>query len=188
MADEEKKSSADSPEETRPPTEYVPGEAELLPESETVIDEAAKKLVEKSEEATDTPAVEAFDTAVTAVTEAIESVGGAPTSPAESQAHLEHSDTVEILGRQITVMGGIYTVVFGALAVLTVLEVLIGSLQGDWKVIPLMAIAIGKAALVVLFYMHLRTDSRIFALTLAVPLGIALLSILYVLAVPVTSY
>src|SRR5262245_5524149 len=148
MADEEKQSEAKSPEETRPPTEYVPGEAELLPESKTVIDEAAKELLEKSEELTDTPVVEAFDTAVTGVTDAIESIGGAPKNSAESEAHLEHSDTVEIFGRKITAPGGIYTVVFGALAALTVIEVMVGSLQGDWKAIPLMAMAISKAALV----------------------------------------
>lgn len=103
---------------------------------------------------------------------------------AQHDAHL--SDTVHLLGREITVQGGIYTVVFVALAVLTVIEVLLSELESD-IVIPLMlAIAVGKALLVVMFYMHLRTDSRIFALVLALPLGIALLSVMYLMAVPLS--
>ena len=45
---------------------------------------------------------------------------------AEAMAHEgeSHSNTVQLLGREITVEGGVYTVVFGALAVLTVIEVL----------------------------------------------------------------
>jgi cytochrome c oxidase subunit 4 len=101
-------------------------------------------------------------------------------------AHGDHvpSDTVELFGRTITVMGGIYTVVFGALAVLTLIEVLLGSLAGDWRIPILVAIAVCKAALVVLFYMHLRSDSRIFAIVLAIPLGIALVSMIFLLGVP----
>lgn len=109
-----------------------------------------------------------------------------PTGDSQHDDHL--SDTVHLMGREITVYGGIYTVVFAALAVLTVIEVLVGGFEGDWKTIPLLAIAVAKAVLVVYFYMHLRSDSRVFAFTLALPLGITLLSILYLLAVPVKGY
>jgi cytochrome c oxidase subunit 4 len=100
-----------------------------------------------------------------------------------------HSDTVEIMGRTITVMGGIYTVIFGVLAALTVIEVLVALVQ-----IPvitgalLLIMALVKATLVMLFYMHLKDDSRIFALALAVPGIITLLSILYLIAIPPTGY
>ncbi len=98
------------------------------------------------------------------------------------------SDTVVLLGRQFTIYGGIYTVVFIGLGILTVIEVMIGSLDIDWAIPLLLVLALTKAALVVLYYMHLRTDSRIFALALLVPLGMALLSVLYLLAVPPTGY
>ena len=42
----------------------------------------------------------------------------------DDHAHA-HSNTVAILGREITIEGGIYTVIFGALAILTLIEVLI---------------------------------------------------------------
>lgn len=107
-------------------------------------------------------------------------------NPDMPEEHQYHSDTVVILGREITVAGGIYTVVFFALGILTIIEVLLAELENE-IVIPLMlAIAAAKALLVVLFYMHLRTDSRLFALTLAIPLGIGLLSVMYLMAVPTT--
>jgi hypothetical protein len=40
----------------------------------------------------------------------------------------------------------------------------------------------------VLFYMHLREDNRLFALALILPLAIATLSALFLLAVPPSSY
>jgi cytochrome c oxidase subunit 4 len=98
-----------------------------------------------------------------------------------------HSDTVTlpVLGT-LTVAGGIYTVVFVALGVLTLIEVLIGGFpEGFVKIVALLAIAVLKALLVIIFYMHLRTDNRLFAVVLALPLVIVLLSILYLLAVPI---
>ena len=106
--------------------------------------------------------------------------------PAEvSRVHdNHHSDTVNLMGYEITVPGGIYTVVFAALGILTLIEVLIGSGDSSGLVVVLLAIAAAKAALVVLFYMHLRTDSRIFALVLLLPLAITLISVLYLLTTP----
>ncbi len=120
--------------------------------------------------------------------------GVSAAAEAKSEAHdLLHqeylSDEVELLGRRFSVPGGIYTVVFGALAVATLLEVIIFELPRGFFTIPLMlALALMKAVLVVLFYMHLRTDSRIFALTLLIPVGVALAATLYLLAVPPTGY
>lgn len=114
----------------------------------------------------------------------------AAADPHDLAAHREYlSDEVALLGRRFSVPGGIYTVVFGALAVATLVEVLIFELPRGFFTIPLMlSLALMKALLVVLYYMHLRTDSRIFALALLIPVGVALAATLYLLAVPPTGY
>ncbi len=88
------------------------------------------------------------------------------------------SDTVAILGQQFTIYGGIYTVVFIGLAILTGIEIAAGSIKASWTIPLLLVLALAKAALVVLYYMHLRTDSRIFSLVLLVPLGMARVGVL----------
>ncbi len=113
-----------------------------------------------------------------------------------------HSNTVRLLGREITVEGGVYTVVFGFLAILTVIEVLsaeflngaihdapssAASLQAI-KALLLLGIAIIKSSLVIWFYMHLRDEKRILAVVLLLPLLIATLSIMYLLAIPPIGY
>jgi caa(3)-type oxidase subunit IV len=73
-----------------------------------------------------------------------------------------------------------YWVVFGVLAIFTALEVLVGylaSLPQAIRVGLLIFLAIVKVALVLLYFMHLKFDSRLFALPFA--LGI-------ILAIPIT--
>jgi cytochrome c oxidase subunit 4 len=102
--------------------------------------------------------------------------------------------TLPFINKSVTVPGGVYTLVFGILTILTILEVFFGNFfRGrdeleTLKVIVLLAIAISKAVLVVLFYMHLKDDSRIFAAAVLLPLLITLLSLLYLLFVPPTGY
>ena len=113
-----------------------------------------------------------------------------------------HSNSVSLLGREITVEGGIYTVVFVGLAILTVIEVFSAeylkaaihdtpsdaeSLQAI-KAALLLGIAIVKSSLVIWFYMHLRDEKRILAVVLLLPLLIATLSIMYLLAIPPIGY
>jgi cytochrome c oxidase subunit 4 len=99
------------------------------------------------------------------------------------------SDTTTVLGREITVPGGIYTVVFGFLAAATVVEVLVGALPTGWfLILLLLVIATIKAILVVAYYMHLRTDSRLFTYVLLTPLGLAVIAALFLIAVPPTGY
>lgn len=103
-------------------------------------------------------------------------------------AHDHHSDTTILFGRELPYP--IYTVVFFALAILTFTEVILAELLSEIEVVKipiLLGIATAKALLVVIFYMHLKDDSRIFALTLAIPVGIALLSVFFLLSVPHTG-
>ncbi len=123
---------------------------------------------------------------------------------AESRRHDggHHSNTVRVLGREITVEGGIYTVVFGALALLTVIEVVsaeflkgaihdapsaAATLQAI-KAVLLLGIAIIKSSLVIWFYMHLREEKPLIAIVILLPLLIASLSIMYLLAIPPGGY
>lgn len=123
---------------------------------------------------------------------------------AEAMTHEgeHHSNTVRLLGREITVEGGVYTVVFGALAVLTVIEVVSAEfLKGAIhdlpeaavtlqaiKAILLLGIAIIKSSLVIWFYMHLKSEKPLIAVVILLPLLIAGLSIMYLLAIPPSGY
>lgn len=101
----------------------------------------------------------------------------------------DFSDTTVIFGREITIHGGIYTVVFGGLAILTLIEVLLFELPRGFFTIPLMiGIGTAKAVLVVMYYMHLKEDSRIFAAILLLAVIMFLIATLYLIAVPVTGY
>jgi caa(3)-type oxidase subunit IV len=104
-----------------------------------------------------------------------------------------HSDTVQlpIIGT-IAVPGGMYTVVFGYLGALTALEVLIYELLKGAdeplfaiRSVVLFIISLLKALLVVWFYMHLKTDNPLFRVILIVPVIVVVISVVYLLGVPV---
>ena len=96
------------------------------------------------------------------------------------------TDTTVVLGRVLPFP--VYTVVYGVLAILTLIEVGISQLPPGALIIPLLlGIAFFKAGLVVWFYMHLNTDSRIFAVTLIAPLIKVLIATLFLMIVP-TGY
>lgn len=105
----------------------------------------------------------------------------------EHKAHTHHDDdTTVVMGRVLPYP--IYTVVYGALALLTVIEVGLSQLPHGFLTIPLLLlIALFKAGLVVWFYMHLKTDSRIFAITLIVPVVMVVLATFFLMIVP-TGY
>lgn len=185
MSDETLKGQ-ESGDEINPTPEYTPGESERMPEPETALDETVNTIVEATEAVEGAPPVQAWDSAVSSTMDAMESV----IEEDRSVSHA-HSDTVTVpmLGT-ITVYGGIYTVVFGVLAILTVLEVALAEIfinAGAVKITALLGIGIAKSVLVVMYYMHLKDDNPIFIVILVVPLLITLLSILYLLAVPVAA-
>ncbi len=99
-----------------------------------------------------------------------------------------HALSDEVLlpgGRRIRLPGGIYTFVFAVLAALTAIEIALSRLpEGPLRVLILFAIAICKAALVVIYYMHLKDDRRIFAWALLVPLIFATLGGFFLLLSP----
>jgi len=70
-----------------------------------------------------------------------------------------------------------YVIIFGWLTLLTALEVLTAAIGLDdaIRVPVLIVIAVIKALLVVLFYMHLRYDSKWYWVTLLVPIGFIVL-------------
>jgi len=76
-----------------------------------------------------------------------------------------------------------YIVVFAWLTVLTALEVLTAAIGLDESVrIPvLVVIAVIKALLVVLFYMHLRYDSKWYWYPLLLPVGFVILLSTYLM-------
>ena len=66
-----------------------------------------------------------------------------------------------------------YWIVFGSLAILTVLEILVAlpsmGVPKVPKAISLITMALSKAALVGLFFMHLKHEMRALKLTVALP-------------------
>ncbi len=76
-----------------------------------------------------------------------------------------------------------YVFVFAWLAVMTAIEVLVASagLPETLKVAILVVLAVVKAALVVLFYMHLRYDSFYYWIILLVPIFFVVLLTRYLI-------
>lgn len=78
----------------------------------------------------------------------------------------------------------LYWIVAGALAVVTVLEVLVTFLGLDQLVLVpiLMVLSFAKGAAVVMFFMHLKGDARVFKFLFLAPFFIAVSMILLFLA------
>ena len=71
-----------------------------------------------------------------------------------------------------------YWIIFGALLILTVLEVGVAQVPGISKTLmrlSLVGMALAKAALVALFYMHLKHETKVLRLTVAIPLATPML-------------
>jgi caa(3)-type oxidase subunit IV len=67
-----------------------------------------------------------------------------------------------------------YLLVFAALVALTILEVLVALIEGGLKVPLLLGMAGIKALLVILFFMHLKYDSRWFAFIFFAPMALVI--------------
>jgi len=113
-----------------------------------------------------------------------------PTTDAvQADAHHD-SHHAEIFAETTTMFGRtfpypLYTVIFGILGVLTVSEILIAEVFTSWvKIVALLAFALAKAILVVMYYMHLKSDSKIFTLVLLLPVFIISISLMFLLVTP----
>jgi heme/copper-type cytochrome/quinol oxidase subunit 4 len=106
----------------------------------------------------------------------------------EAHAHVSPDYTM-VFGRRIN--ANIYVVVFGALSIITALEVALAEiLPSDWliRTLLLVGLSLVKVVLVMYFYMHLKDDNRIFAAAVIIPLIISLVSVMFLLAVPSSGY
>jgi caa(3)-type oxidase subunit IV len=113
---------------------------------------------------------------------------------AAAPAHAAHDAHADTLANESVFFGiklpvPLYTAVFGALAVLTIFEVIIAELpDGGLGTLLLVTLSIIKGVLVVWYYMHLRTDSKLYALAIIIPLLIGIVATIFLLAVPSTGY
>jgi cytochrome c oxidase subunit IV len=101
------------------------------------------------------------------------------------ETHTERDNAV-VMGRELPMP--VYTAVFVALGILTVIEVTLSQVPRGFLTIPIMlVIATTKAGLVIWFYMHLNKDSRVFALTLLIPFFLVVVCTLFLMLIP-TGY
>jgi caa(3)-type oxidase subunit IV len=165
--------------ETVPP-QQMPAGAKEAREAEAPQQVEARR---ETEDALNKP-VEAIEDAVNALDRE-----STPRTPADVLPHpVANSTTIPLVN--ITVPYTIYDVVFASLAIFTVFEVFVGTVLGQgWLVVLLLlAIAFIKGFHVVYFYMHLKDDNRIFWATLLIPIFIALVGLIYLIAVPRGGY
>ena len=67
-----------------------------------------------------------------------------------------------------------YLVIFAVLTALTILEVVLAQIPGISKkllALALVGLAVTKAGIVALYYMHLKSETRVLKLTVALPLA-----------------
>lgn len=164
-----------------PPESEQPEEIQAFHEAEG---EEGRKVREEAEDALNKP-IEAIEDAI----------NEADRKDKQHQAHiggvLAHTvpPTTTIAGR--TFPYPIYTVIFGILGVITIVEILIAELlPREFFLTPILLIGLSivKAVLVVQHYMHLKEDSKVFAIALLLPVFISLISVMFLLAVPTTGY
>ena len=97
----------------------------------------------------------------------------------QSHAQSEHAEAPHAHYKE-------YFVIFVLLAALTAAEIGCVYLKGTIGVTPvvvaLIAMALGKAALVGLFYMHLKHETNVLKLTVAIPLSLPLFYALVLIA------
>jgi cytochrome c oxidase subunit IV len=93
---------------------------------------------------------------------------------AAAKAHPPEDEYPHVKGDPHKVDRREYFIIFGVLALLTVIEVAVAKVPGISRTLvgtALIALAVTKAAIVGLFYMHLKHETRILKLTVALPMA-----------------
>jgi caa(3)-type oxidase subunit IV len=100
----------------------------------------------------------------------------------------DHNDNFKLFGREFPLP--VYTGVFIILGIVTLFELALAEIipRGGLTVPLMLILSIGKAALVVWFYMHLNKDSRIFAAALIIPVVMVLITTWFLTIVPTFAY
>lgn len=91
---------------------------------------------------------------------------------AKGHAHAAAHAPVAVHGHKPNIKE--YLVIFAVLTVLTILEVALAQIPGISKkllAIALVGLALTKAGIVGLYYMHLKSETRVLKLTVALPLA-----------------
>jgi cytochrome c oxidase subunit 4 len=129
---------------------------------------------EKDEKKAEAKKVEAKREAAEAEADEAESHGAAGHAAGKHGAALVHADAHASghAGHAPNIRE--YFVIFAVLAILTVVEVGVAKIPGidhTLMAIALVSLAVTKAAIVGLFYMHLKHETRIMKMTVAIPLA-----------------
>ena len=158
----------------------------LEAQADNAIEAGAAELLEESAEVAQSAPVQAVNNAIAGVVSAVDNAASHVTDVTHED-HYSDTFTVPITGQEMTLPGGIYTFIFLVLGALTIFEVAVAEIfPENFVTISILVIAsLLKAVLVVAFYMHLRTDNPLFRVVLILPVLIVLISVLYLLGVPV---
>jgi cytochrome c oxidase subunit 4 len=109
------------------------------------------------------------------------------TSASDTLAEVDthHDDHTEGHSRHREPTDGQYVVIALILAALTALEIAAtetGVIEGSFLIVSLVLLMVVKFAFVVLFFMHLRFDSRLFSMIFYIGLALAVVLYIVVLA------
>lgn len=158
----------------------------LEAQADNALEAGVADAIEESAELAESAPVQAVNNAVQGFMGVLSGAANNVTD-VTNEDHYSDTFTVPITGQEMTLPGGIYTFIFLVLGALTIFEVAIAEILPEnlVTITILVAASLLKAVLVVAFYMHLRTDNPLFRVVLILPVLIVLVSVLYLLGVPV---
>jgi caa(3)-type oxidase subunit IV len=163
------------------PVEAVP--TEQLPEIAKDVKEAEPEPVKEARR----EAEAVLNKPIEAIEDAVNAADRKPETAHEALPHTVGNTTTFL---RWTFPFPVYTFIFITLGVITIIEVVLAEAAPDGWLLTLIlgGLSATKAILVMLFYMHLKDDSRIFAGAIILPIIIALIATLFLTAVSPTEY
>ncbi|MEL6405826.1 MAG: cytochrome C oxidase subunit IV family protein [Chloroflexota bacterium] len=150
--------------------------AEAVEETVEEVAEEAETVMQDIEEAAQSPEI------MVAAEELVDGHGHHDDEP-----HYSDDVVLPYFGHVATMPGGIYTFIFGVLGVITLVEVLMTELlpENAFTIFLLVVLSLAKAYLVIMYYMHLNNDNPLYRVVILLPLLVVLVSVLYLLGVPI---